>query len=217
MQKRDVADFFNVYADDFDNLYSRRPPLIKLLFNRLFRRSMQLRYKRTLAECTPIDGMSVLDIGCGPGHYALSLAQMGAGKVVGIDFAHKMIALAKGHAIELGVETQCQFVTSGFMDYQADGLFDYAVAMGFMDYVPNPQVVIEKVLSLTKRKVLFSFPSDGGFLAWQRKVRYRRKCDLFLYRQQQIVELFCNQSKARIEIENLGRDFFVIARMLDSE
>ena len=54
-------------------------------------------------------------------------------------------------------------------------IFDYSIAMGFLEYIEEPKKVIEKVLSITKLKAFFSFPVDAGMLAWQRKLRYKKK------------------------------------------
>ncbi|MCP4566223.1 MAG: hypothetical protein GY841_01445, partial [FCB group bacterium] len=53
----------------------------------------------------------------------------------------------------------------------------------------------------------------GGFLAWQRRRRYRRRCDLFMYRRDEIEKLFRKMPCAGFEIEKISRDFFVTAYM----
>ena len=58
--------------------------------------------------------------------------------------------------------------------------------MGFMDYMPDPEKVVAKVLSLTRSKAFFSFPVAGGILGWQRQMRYKKRCDLFLYTEEQL-------------------------------
>jgi 2-polyprenyl-3-methyl-5-hydroxy-6-metoxy-1,4-benzoquinol methylase len=204
--------FFHQYANDFDAIYSNQNGIVNGAVNRVFRKSMKLRFLKSVEGCSPIKGKSVLDIGCGPGHYSITLAQRGAARVVGLDFAEGMLKLAATHAQEVGVGPQCSFLTGDFLTYQAEP-FDYVLAMGFMDYMADPKAVVSKVLSLTKSKAFFSFPASGGLLAWQRKVRYRSRCDLFLYSQRQIAELFAAFPRARVKIEPIARDFFVTAEM----
>lgn len=48
-----------------------------------------------LALCQPVDGLRVLDLGCGEGYCARQLRQMGAREVVGIDVSAGMIAAAQ--------------------------------------------------------------------------------------------------------------------------
>src|ERR1700733_12250988 len=170
--------FFHQYANDFDAIYGNQNGVVDSVINRLFRKSMRLRYEKSIEGCEPVQGKSVLDIGCGPGHYSITLAQRGAARVVGLDFAEGMLKLAAAHAQEGGGGPQCSFLTGDFLTYQAEP-FDYVLAMGFMDYMADPKAVVSKVLSLTASKAFFSFPTAGGLLAWQRQVRYRKRCDLF--------------------------------------
>jgi len=201
--------FFHQYANDFDAIYGNQNGIIDSVINRLFRKSMRLRYEKSIAGCNPIEGRSVLDVGCGPGHYSITLAQRGAGRVIGIDFAEGMLQLASEHAAKVGVGDHCQFQVADFYKYEPQELFDYVIVMGFMDYMPDPEKVVGKVLSLTKGKAFFSFPVAGGFLGWQRQLRYRKRCDLFLYTQDQLQQIFSRFPEATAAIEPAARDYFV--------
>src|ERR1035441_7340867 len=86
--------FFHRYANDFDAIYSNRGGLLNGILNGMFRKSMKLRYLKTIEGCQPIQGKTALDVGCGPGHYAITLAQRGAARVLGIDFAEGMLHIA---------------------------------------------------------------------------------------------------------------------------
>ncbi len=90
--------FFHQYANDFDAIYGNQNGMVDSVINKLFRKSMRLRYEKSIEGCEPVQGKSVLDIGCGPGHYSITLAQRGASRVVGIDFAEGMLKLATEHA-----------------------------------------------------------------------------------------------------------------------
>ncbi len=206
-----TQSFFHSYANDFDAIYSNRNGLVNSVVNRLFRKSMKLRYLKTIEGCDPIEGRSVLDVGCGPGHYSITLAQRGAGRVVGLDFADGMLKLAADHARQAGVGDRCSFQVGDFLTYSPPEPFDYVIVMGFMDYMADPRAVVEKVLSLTRSKAFFSFPVAGGILAWQRKLRYRNRCDLFLYTREQLNSLFSAFPGIRTQIEPAARDFFVTA------
>ena len=45
----------------------------------------------------PLEGIKILDVGCGGGIYSESLARTGA-NVTGIDVSSELITIAKGHA-----------------------------------------------------------------------------------------------------------------------
>jgi 2-polyprenyl-3-methyl-5-hydroxy-6-metoxy-1,4-benzoquinol methylase len=201
--------FFHQYANDFDAIYGNQNGLVDSVINRLFRKSMRLRFEKSIEGCSPIEGKSVLDVGCGPGHYSITLAQRGAARVVGIDFAEGMLQLATDHAKQVGVGERCNFMVADFYEYAPQELFDYVIVMGFMDYMPDPAKVVAKVLSLTKDKAFFSFPVAGGLLGWQRSMRYKKRCDLFLYTEERLKQIFSQFPEATATIEPISRDFFV--------
>jgi len=204
-----TQEFFHGYAGDFNAIYSTGNGVITSLVNRTLRRSMRLRYLKTLEGCRPIAGRTVLDVGCGPGHYGIALARAGARQVVGIDFAGGMIELARRQADAEGVGARCRFLTGDFNEYTPEEPPDYIVLMGFMDYVAQPQALIDRVVGMARSKAFFSFPVAGGFLAWQRQLRYRSRCPLYLYTLADVQRLFAGTKGATVDIEPIARDFFV--------
>jgi len=213
MPEQSVAQFFDSYSADFNALYGSRKTALNSLIDRTFRKSMRLRFERSVEGCMPVEGRSVLDVGCGPGHYSVHLASQGASSCFGLDFAESMVHLAQENAVGNRVSERCEFVCGDFSKYAFDRQFDYAIVMGFMDYIENPEPIIDKVLSLARRKAFFSFPSAGGFLAWQRKMRYKKRCSLFLYREANLEALFSRKKGMRFEIEKISRDFFVTVHL----
>lgn len=210
-----TAGFFDRYAVDFNAIYGNSNRAFDGLVNALFRRAMLVRYEKTLAGCRPIAGLRVVDIGCGPGHYSVALARAGAAQVLGLDFAPGMLKIAAASAQSAGVAQACSFVHGDFLTHPLPEKFDYAVLMGFMDYVADARAVVERALAVTRRRAFFSFPKAGGPLAWQRQLRYRKRCDLYLYSEAQISALF-RAADATFTIEPIGRDFFVTAAPKDA-
>jgi SAM-dependent methyltransferase len=205
-----TSEFFDHYAVDFDSIYGNDNRALERITNRLFRGSMLVRYQKTIEGCQPVEGATVIDIGCGPGHYGVALARAGASRMLGLDFAPGMLAIAQKRAEAAGVAQRCSFVLGDFMTYPLPERFDYAILMGFMDYMKDPAAIIERAVGIVRRRAFFSFPKDGGLLAWQRKQRYRRRCDLYLYSEERINQLM-SRTGARYTIEPIGRDFFVTA------
>lgn len=82
-----TAGYFDSYANEFDSIYGSGKGLPHRLVNRYLRGSVRERFKLTLEACSPVEGKTVLDVGCGPGHYSVGLAMLGAKEVTGIDFA----------------------------------------------------------------------------------------------------------------------------------
>ncbi|MDO8281304.1 MAG: class I SAM-dependent methyltransferase [Thermodesulfovibrionia bacterium] len=208
-----TSDFFDMYAHGFNAIYGNKNNLLNNFINNIFRKSMKIRFVKVIEGCEPVEGKSVMDIGCGPGHIGISLAKNGAGYVFGIDFAEGMIELAKENAKLAGVEQRCEFILGDFMLTDIENKFDYSIVMGVMDYIAEPAEFIEKVLSVTRSKAFFSFPEDGGVLAWQRKLRYKKRCDLVMYKRESLNELFSGFKCKDVSIEKISRDFFVTAFM----
>jgi 2-polyprenyl-3-methyl-5-hydroxy-6-metoxy-1,4-benzoquinol methylase len=204
-----TAQFFDSYARDFAALYGNENRFPQSLVNRYLRRSMVLRYEKSLEGCQPIEGRTVLDVGCGPGHYSVELARRGAARVVGIDFAPGMVALATERAKAAGVAERCTFQVGDFGAFPASETFDYAIVMGFMDYVADPEAVVRKVLGHARSRAFFSFPAAGGILAWQRQLRYRSRCDLFLYEEARLDALLAAVPAREKRVLRIARDYFV--------
>ena len=206
-----TAEFFDRYAQDFSAIYGNRNTAVNRVVNALFRRSMRMRYDLAIEGSNPIVGRSVLDIGCGPGHYCIELARRGASRVLGIDFAEGMLEIARSGAARAGLEKTCEFRQADFFKDEFQEKFDYVIAMGFMDYVERPADTLRKALALTRVRAFFSFPLAGGFLAWQRQLRYRSRCDLYLYTELQVRQLFEDSGAKRIDVQKIDRDLFVTA------
>ncbi|MEZ4451469.1 MAG: class I SAM-dependent methyltransferase [Nannocystaceae bacterium] len=203
-----TREFFHGYAGDFNAIYGNSNTPVNALVNRWFRRSMRLRFERTLAGIDA-PGATILDVGCGPGHYSVELARRSAAKVIGVDFAEGMIDLARDQARAAGVEARCEFEVADVHALAYPEPFDYVIVMGFMDYVEAPRPLIEKIAAMTHKRAFFSFPTAHGLLAWQRKLRYRRRCPLYLYTRRRLEALCDDVPGMRATIDPIDRDYFV--------
>lgn len=204
--------FWDNYASDFNAIYGTKNSWINRIINNMFRLSMKMRFEKTILAI-PEEKVSVLDIGCGPGHYCFSLAQNGNRDILGIDFSEKMIQLATDHAKELGIEAKLKFLVMNFLEFEPDRKFDYSIMMGFIEYFERPEFIINKALAVTNRGILISFPVAGGLLAFQRKLRYKSRCFLRLYSYEDIKRLLESLNIHSYTIEQIKRDFFVTIKL----
>jgi 2-polyprenyl-3-methyl-5-hydroxy-6-metoxy-1,4-benzoquinol methylase len=212
MDSEQTSQFFDRYSTGFDAIYGNQNHAFNRLINRFFRQSMRERFELTLGGCMPLAGCSVLDVGCGPGHYAIELARRGAARVTGIDFADGMLEIARARSRREGVGDTCSFENADFLTWNPLEKYEYVILMGFMDYVSEPVKVISKALSLTRRRAFFSFPLGRGILAWQRKLRYRSRCELYMYTPEEITSLFRGVPNTRFQVQRISRDLFVSAQ-----
>lgn len=215
--KDGTSGFFDSYADGFDSIYGTGNGIFQRWLNRHLRQSILLRFEYTLAGCLPAEGKSFLDVGCGPGHYSLALAQRGAKEVLGLDFAPAMIELARAKARAAGLEQVCRYEVRDFFQLEDTEVFDSVIMMGFLDYIDDAKSAVAKALKHARSSAFFSFPVSGGFWAWQRKLRYKRKCPLYLYSLEEIQDIFSSLEGVRYKIRKLKRDFWVRVDKLPME
>ena len=93
---------------------------------------------------------AVLDVGCGGGILAESMAKLGA-NVIGIDMAQESLDVAKLHALESKVEkVEYQKITVEELASQRPGSFDVITCMEMLEHVPDPQSIIRACVKLVK-------------------------------------------------------------------
>lgn len=98
---------------------------------------------------TPLNGMKVLDAGCGGGILSESMAQAGA-KVTGIDMAESVLNIARLHAMESGVEIEYRKVPVESLAMESPGQWDIVTCMEMLEHVPDPASVIHACSVLVK-------------------------------------------------------------------
>ncbi|MBI4271478.1 MAG: methyltransferase domain-containing protein [Candidatus Rokubacteria bacterium] len=203
-----VLDYFEVTATRFASIYGS-PRLV----DRIFRRDMYERFRRTLQECDPLEGRSVLDIGCGSGQYATALAERGAGEVIGLDFATNMFRIATENARRAGVADKCRFVVGNSLTYPFDRRFDYVLAIGFFDYVSDPLPYLRRAREVTAGKFVATFPRRLTWRALVRKVRLGLAgCPVFFYTRRRVEELMRQAGFTVEKREVCGKIYFVTGK-----
>ena len=95
-------------------------------------------------------GKQVLDIGCGGGILAESMALRGA-EVLGIDLSVKPLRVAQLHAMETGVERlRYREVAAEALAAEAPQSFDVVTCMEMLEHVPDPASVVQACANLVK-------------------------------------------------------------------
>ncbi len=95
-------------------------------------------------------GKTVLDVGCGGGILAESMAQRGA-SVLGIDLASKPLGVARLHALESDMRAlDYREVAVEALALERPASFDVVTCMEMLEHVPDPSSVVRACGSLVK-------------------------------------------------------------------
>lgn len=92
---------------------------------------------------------NIIDVGCGGGILAESLAKMGA-NVTGIDMGDEPLNVAKLHALESSVTVNYQKITAEEKAETDFEQFDIVTCMEMLEHVPDPASIIEACSKLVK-------------------------------------------------------------------
>jgi 2-polyprenyl-6-hydroxyphenyl methylase / 3-demethylubiquinone-9 3-methyltransferase len=98
---------------------------------------------------SPVAQRKVIDVGCGGGILAESLAQRGA-DVTGIDMGEAPLNVARLHALEVGVTLNYERITAEEKAQQCGGDFDIVTCMEMLEHVPDPSSVVKACADLAK-------------------------------------------------------------------
>lgn len=108
-------------------------------------------------QIAPLAGKKVIDIGCGGGILAESMAKRSA-TVFGIDLSEKALKVADLHGLESGVHVHYEKISAEDMAEREAGYFDVVTCMEMLEHVPDPASIIRACAKLVKPggKVFFS-------------------------------------------------------------
>jgi 2-polyprenyl-6-hydroxyphenyl methylase/3-demethylubiquinone-9 3-methyltransferase len=97
----------------------------------------------------PVSGRDVIDVGCGGGILAESMAARGA-RVTGIDLAGKALKVAELHGLESGVTVRYQQISAEDMAATEPESRDVVTCMEMLEHVPDPASTIAACARLAR-------------------------------------------------------------------
>ncbi|MEM8664713.1 MAG: bifunctional 2-polyprenyl-6-hydroxyphenol methylase/3-demethylubiquinol 3-O-methyltransferase UbiG [Pseudomonadota bacterium] len=151
------VDKFDRLAAEWWNPNGKFKPLHKFNPVRLtfLRQTLCRHFERDPKADRPLEGLRILDIGCGGGLLSEPLAKMGA-EVVGADAAPTNIEVAKRHAAETGVPVDYRATTAE--DLAAAGeTFDVVLAMEIVEHVADVDAFVAACSSMVRPSGLTVF------------------------------------------------------------
>lgn len=98
------------------------------------------------------EGQTVLDLGCGPGTFSVTMAKMvgESGKVIAVDVQEEMLKLVREKAARYGMQARIVTHKSGPCGIGLSEKVDFALAFYMVHEVPDAQAFLKEVASLLK-------------------------------------------------------------------
>ena len=96
-----------------------------------------------------LQGKKVVDIGCGGGILAESIAQSGA-DATGIDLSEKALKVAELHALEVGANLTYRSISAEELAAEQPEQYDVVTCMEMLEHVPDPASVVQACAKLCK-------------------------------------------------------------------
>ena len=103
---------------------------------------------RYVAERCALAGASVLDVGCGGGLLAETLARAGA-QVTGIDLAPSMVETARLHALDSGLSIDYRVEDAAAL-LKSSVKYDVVTCMEMLEHVPDPAATVDVLGKLVR-------------------------------------------------------------------
>lgn len=111
-------------------------------------------------------GMSILDVGCGPGTLTLDLARRVApGRVIGVDISGSVLAEARRNVAEAG---NVEIIHGDVLDLDfGDGAFDLVHAHQLLQHLADPVSALAEMARVSKPDGLIAVrEGDYGGMTW---------------------------------------------------
>ncbi len=96
-----------------------------------------------------LKGKIVLDVGCGGGILAESMAQRGA-QVTGIDLSEQALKVAQLHSLESGIEVDYRQTSAEDFARERPAGFDVVTCMELLEHVPDPASTVRACATMAK-------------------------------------------------------------------
>ena len=144
---------FEAMASEWWDLEGKFKPLHMLNPCRLDYITSQIstEFKRNLMDSTPLDGLRILDIGCGGGLISEPMARLG-GIVTGIDESEKNINVANLHSKKSGLKIN--YLNTSPENLNNFEKYDVILNLEIVEHVDNVNLYIKSCYKILKKPVI---------------------------------------------------------------
>ncbi|MBN9332792.1 bifunctional 2-polyprenyl-6-hydroxyphenol methylase/3-demethylubiquinol 3-O-methyltransferase UbiG [Devosia sp.] len=139
---------FTAMAEEWWDPKGKFKPLHKFNPVRLayIRDNLAAHFGRDTSGMRPLEGLKIVDIGCGGGLLCEPLTRLGA-SVTGVDAAERNIAIARIHAEQSGLDIDYRVTTSEAL-VEAGEKFDVVLNMEVVEHVDNVPLYMKSCADL---------------------------------------------------------------------
>lgn len=147
----DEVEKFSAIADEWWDPFGKFKPLHKFNPVRLayIRDGACAHFSRDPQAKKPLEGLRLLDIGCGGGLVAEPMRRLGA-EVVAIDAAERNIKTALAHAAPLGLDINYRNTTVEDLVAAGEAPFDIVLNLEVVEHVADVDLFLETSAKLVK-------------------------------------------------------------------
>ncbi len=144
-----MSELYTTFADKYDAVIQQN------IFNTLY------DFPSMTQMIGEVDGLEILDLGCGSGVYANYFLENGAKRVVGIDASEQMVEILKQ---KLGnrVDAYVQDLSIG-LPKEASDSFDLVVSALMIHYIEDLKSLFSEVRRVLKPNGVFAFSTHHPF------------------------------------------------------
>ncbi|XP_014219422.1 ubiquinone biosynthesis O-methyltransferase, mitochondrial [Copidosoma floridanum] len=117
----------------------------------------------------PLEGVKILDIGCGGGILSEPLARIGA-QVTGLDASKELVDMAKAHVLlDKNLASRLNYVHTAIEDFSQENKekFDAVVASEILEHVIDQELFLKSCTEVLKPKgSIFITTFNKNFISW---------------------------------------------------
>jgi 2-polyprenyl-3-methyl-5-hydroxy-6-metoxy-1,4-benzoquinol methylase len=106
---------------------------------------------------SPLNGTTVLDVGCAIGYFCFEAESRGAEFVLGLEKRESRFE----QAIKLKEirDSQVNFIKINVEEYQCEKSFDYVLLLNVLHHLQDPLAILQKLSSIVNKQLIIEFPT----------------------------------------------------------